>query len=107
MNLYYDKAGAPIDFDTFNRLFEDIGYRHVAMDARGDFEISTVWLGINHRFTSDGPPMIFETMIFGPAELAPASLEGYQRRWSTEAQALEGHAEAVALVEQALAKVRR
>ncbi|WP_166903861.1 hypothetical protein [Mycobacterium sp. DL440] len=33
----------------------------------GDDEVvvSTVWLGLNHSFTDDGPPIIFETMVFG------------------------------------------
>lgn len=28
--------------------------------------VSTVWLGLNHRFYGDGPPIIFESMMFTP-----------------------------------------
>jgi len=30
-----------------------------------NIEVSTVFLGIDHSFSSDGPPILFETMIFG------------------------------------------
>jgi hypothetical protein len=39
--------------------------RHVAKDDVGDVRVSTVFLGLDHRFTGDGPPLLFETMIFG------------------------------------------
>jgi hypothetical protein len=29
--------------------------------------VSTVWLGIDHRFGGDGPPLIFESMVFSKA----------------------------------------
>ena len=50
--------------------------------------ISTVFLGLNHRF-GDGPPLVFETMIFG----GPAN--EYQMRYSTWDEAVEGHMAAV------------
>jgi hypothetical protein len=30
----------------------------------GSWRVSTVWLGIDHRNWGDGPPLLFETMIF-------------------------------------------
>jgi hypothetical protein len=30
----------------------------------GDVEVSTVFLGIDHNFSSEGPPLLFETMVF-------------------------------------------
>jgi hypothetical protein len=35
-----------------------------------EVDVSTIWLGINHRF-GDGAPLIFETMVFydGPEDL--------------------------------------
>jgi hypothetical protein len=38
--------------------------RHVAQDEREGVRISTVFLGLDHNW-SDGPPLLFETMIFG------------------------------------------
>jgi hypothetical protein len=51
-------------------------------------EISTVWLGINHNW-HDGPPIIFETMVFGGPN------DGECFRYSTEKEAREGHAQIV------------
>ncbi len=47
--------------------------------------VSTVFLGINHQF-GDGPPLLFETMIFG----GPLDQE-YQTRCSTWEEAEQMH----------------
>jgi hypothetical protein len=68
--------------------------------------ISTVWLGLNHRFGL-GPPLIFETMVFPPKlTMRPIGIDGFKivipwikrgysdldcDRYSTEAEAREGH----------------
>lgn len=31
-------------------------------------KLSTVWLGLDHNFFGIGPPLIFETMLFAPAD---------------------------------------
>lgn len=53
--------------------------------------VSTVFLGINHRF-GDGPPLIFETTVFPP--WARGS-DLFMDRYSTEAEAKRGHDKAV------------
>ena len=58
-------------------------------------EVSTVFLGLNHQF-GDGPPLIFETMVFG------GDLDGEQERYSTEAEAIEGHKAMIVRVQQTL-----
>lgn len=68
-----------------------IGYTESADDCH----ISTVWLGLNHNFSRNGPPLIFETMVFGGA------LDGYQERYSTKELAAEGHARWVQTVRDA------
>ncbi len=88
-----DDSGNPVPCDdifTWGRWFEDPTKRRVAMTETGDVRVSTVFLGLNHRF-SDGPPLIYETMIFGGPH------DSYQQRYSTKEEALEGHAEAVKL----------
>jgi hypothetical protein len=45
-------------------MFSDTDKRRVALTRIGPFEVSTVFLGIDHNFRMDGPPMIFETMTF-------------------------------------------
>lgn len=84
---YYDRAGQEIDGDTWARILQPEN-QQVAADKIGNVTVSTVWLGLNHRF-GEGPPLIFETLVFeGP-------LDGEMERYSTEAEALEGHAQMV------------
>lgn len=54
--------------------------------------VSTVFLGLNHRFTGEGEPHIFETMAFLPDD------DEYQTRCGTWEHADEQHAKAVAYV---------
>jgi hypothetical protein len=47
-------------------------------------QVSTVFLGLNHNF-GNGPPMLFETMIFG------GRFDQEQWRYSTWEEAEKGH----------------
>ena len=47
--------------------------------------VSTVFLGIDHRHFGSGPPILFETMIFG------GELDGHQWRYSSWDDAETGH----------------
>lgn len=58
----------------------------------GDVYVSTVFLGIDHSFTDDGPPILFETMIFGGPN------DQWQERYFTWDEALAGHNRVVALL---------
>jgi hypothetical protein len=62
-----------------NPTAHEIGY-----DIIGDASVSTVFLGVNHQH-GDGPPLVFETMIFGGA------LDRHGRRYSTLKDARSGH----------------
>jgi hypothetical protein len=66
--------------------------RIVAQNKLGSVMISTVFLGLDHSFTSSGPPLLYETMIFGGEH------DGYQTRCSTYEQAVEMHKVALAKV---------
>jgi hypothetical protein len=59
--------------------------RVVASTTIGAARVSTVFLGIDHRF-GKGPPLLFETMVFGGA------MDGEANRSSTWAEAEEHHA---------------
>ena len=37
----------------------------IALDYVGKIKISTVFIGIDHQFLKSGPPLLFETMVFG------------------------------------------
>lgn len=89
---YYDVDGNPIDLMTWAHLMEIKEYRIVRHTKVGGHIISTVWLGLNSNFWG-GPPLIFETMIFGEDEF-----DGYQERYSTVDEAVRGHEQAVQMV---------
>ena len=100
MTLWYDRQGHPIDTETADQRLGDTKYKRVALtditsasDPEITYRVSTVWLGVNHNFTDDGPPIIFETMVFGPKDA-----DEYMQRYSTEDQARAGHAETVTVV---------
>lgn len=59
--------------------------------------ISTVWLGLNHQWGS-GPPLIYETMVFGPEDWSDLDCERYSSRLEAEA----GHVIAIAGVTRRL-----
>jgi hypothetical protein len=67
------------------------GIRNIAKSKIDGVEISTVFLGLNHQF-GDGPPLVFETMIFGGKH------DQWQERCSTYDEAVAMHKQAVDLV---------
>lgn len=61
--------------------------RRVAFDDCGPLgEASTVFLGCDHQWATGGPPLLYETMVFG------GPLDGETRRYPTRAEAAAGHA---------------
>ena len=68
--------------------YEDPDDRRVAKDERDGVQVSTVFLGLDHGW-GDGPPILFETMIFGGPH------NKYQERYATWEEAEAGHARAV------------
>ena len=57
--------------------------------------ISTVFIGLDHQY-GDGPPLVFETMIFGGKH------DHEQWRYSTWKEAEAGHAKALQLAKNTL-----
>jgi hypothetical protein len=90
---FYDRSGREIDLERWQLLFHDRRYQQVAYTEVGDYEISTVWLGIDYGFGHLEKPLIFETMIFGPH-----LTNEEQWRYSTEEDATAGHWNAVTQV---------
>lgn len=99
MSVYYilkDRKPVPVEsLEEWAKSY-DITDRHVARDKIGDVEISTVFMGVNHRIHGDGPPLVFETMIFGGAH------DWHKTRASTWEEAEQQHAVAVAIVRSGL-----
>jgi hypothetical protein len=107
---YFDKNGVPLSLGQFVALFEDVDYRRVAYTDLGHAQISTVWLGIDHDFSffggKKGPPIIFETMVFGLlADLDLTDRDTW--RYSTLEQAQAGHEQVVAEVERRIEELLR
>jgi hypothetical protein len=97
---YYDRQGNPMALSQWAKAFRDedrIVARETVRGATASADVSTVWLGLDHQFFPGGPPLIFETMVFG------GPLDQEQVRYSTEAQAHAGHAEMLDRVRAALA----
>lgn len=98
------------DVYEWARMFE-AGNRHVGDEEIGPLRVSTVFLGLDHNYSQKGPPLVFETMIFGPpedtamfgrlAETRPA-LEMW--RYATWAEAETGHKVACEIARQHLAE---
>ena len=93
-------------FEHADRVVAQTGYRQTRM-VDGPYgrypkhvagiQVSTVFLGLDHRFFGDGPPLIFETMVFGgPHDEA-------QERYCSWKAAEAGHKRWVAKVFPALA----
>jgi len=86
--------------------------RHVGDDEIGPLRVSTVFLGIDHNFwDDDGPPIVFETMIFGPPE--DVEIFGRRRvmrpdldmqRYATWDEAEAGHRVACEIARQMVAE---
>jgi len=60
----------------------------------GDVHVSTVFLGLNHNFLRSGPPILFETMVFGGKH------DNDQERCATWEEAEAMHQRAVEMVRQ-------
>lgn len=69
----------------------DLSNNRVDYTEVGELRVSTVFLGLDHNFTGKGPPILFETMVFG------GTLEEMGQRYHTEEEALKGHLEIVTL----------
>lgn len=85
---WYDRDGRPFDENgdpTVSNSWRWPNNKRVGNTVLdGDVTVSTVHLGLDHRY-GGGSPLIFETMIFGGEH------DQYQRRYSTEEEAMRGH----------------
>lgn len=99
--LWYDKSGTPMTMKQAASVFKDPVYKRVGSDtvtcAGRSWWVSTVWLGIDHGW-GDGPPVIFETMIFAQQSLTDPDEDQREQettRYTTLADAEAGHAKTV------------
>jgi hypothetical protein len=107
--LYYlqDENGEPYSVDMMTwALWFERNDRRIAYDEVGGFSVSTIFLGLDHNW-GEGPPVLWETMIFSDG----TTWDGHAERYTSRAAALKGHKRAVAIVErvmqEAQARLRR
>lgn len=87
-----DRNPVPCSLEEYGDMCKEAGSRVVKQETVGAHKVSTVFLGIDHRFSGDSPPIVFETMIFGYDE---GDKDQYQERCSTWREAEQMHATAV------------
>lgn len=98
MNHYIlDANGDPVpepDYLAWARWFETsvVARRVDQTNLANGVMVSTVFLGIDHRQLVDGPPILYETLVFG------GIMDGEGQRYATRAEARCGHEEMVSAV---------
>ena len=92
-----ERRPVPVDIETWGRFFEHEPNRIVGMtQITSEVEVSTVFLGLDHGLWRDGPPILFETMIFG------GPLDQCQWRYVSWDDAEVGHQAAVRKAREAI-----
>ena len=86
----FTRAEQYIEWDARERgIRADNDPYHVARTELGDGRyVSTVFLGLDHEWNPNHPPLLFETMVFPDCEVC--------ERYSTWEQAVAGHDQVVA-----------
>ena len=74
------------------------GDNRVALDEIGGIRVSTVFLGLDHNWSRQGDPLLFETMVFMLDDEA-----GDMNRYFTWGEAEAGHKKIVELIKVQLA----
>jgi hypothetical protein len=90
-----NRRAVPVaDVQAWARAFDN-DRRRVAATEVGGYTVSTVFLGLDHQY-GDGPPLLFETLVFGPA-----AHDGDMDRCSTWDEAEAMHERMVASIKAA------
>jgi hypothetical protein len=96
-----DEQGNPVlaDLDTWAAWIQK-AERHVGDEKVGPYRISTVFLGLDHQY-GEGPPVLWETMIFRSPADDEDDLDQHQERCSgSKEQAEAMHHKVVELVKE-------
>lgn len=68
-----------ISFDELLARPKDGTWKRVALTiVHEGCEVSTVFLGLDHSWTPGGPPLVFETMVFGGQQYTCLTKQGDQ-----------------------------
>lgn len=94
---YVMRDGVPVEVgvrEWATAFGRDRDNRIVERTKVGDVLVSTVFLGLDHNFTDEGPPILWETLVFG----GPLNEEMY--RYTSLEDAKAGHAAMVQRVKE-------
>lgn len=80
------------EFEAFSVDFERRRVAHT--DLADDVRVSTVFLRWDHNFYDDGPPILFETMVFG------GPFDQQHQRYETWDEAQAGHQRVVTALQE-------
>ena len=78
-----------VDLATWGKWFAANNRIIEVTEINSEIDVSTVFIGVDHRLVGKGPPLLFETMIFG----GPMDQEYW--RYASWDDACVGHAVAV------------
>jgi hypothetical protein len=81
------------DLGRWARFMDAPHARTLGDDTIDDARVSTGFLGLDHNHTLSGPPVLWETMIFGGAH------DSWQARYTSKLDAIVGHHAVLAWVQ--------
>jgi len=88
----------PVELLVWAKWLEHAGEQRIVeqtnIGKKGRISVLTVFLGLNHRLNNEGPPLLFETMVFG------GEWDQETDRYSTWKEAENGHKKMVKKVKQ-------
>jgi hypothetical protein len=90
----YDMEGNPCTAEEFMGLFR---CNQLEVTKIKGLTVSTIYLGIDHGYGKEWPPLIFETMIFDQMQDGNGEVGCW--RYRTKQAALDNHAEILRLIE--------
>jgi hypothetical protein len=107
--LYLEVGGIPVPSDDlmFWALQMEHADRSVGKTKVGDLLVSTVFLGLDHNYQEEGPPILYETMVFDEDHkcvddwAGESSFWGEVQRYSTREEAQAGHEATVNAIKEA------
>jgi len=83
--LQEDKTPVACNIEDINQSASNILAKTELEINNEKVRVSTVFLNLNHNYSDQGPPVLFETMIFGGKH------DSYQDRYTSYEDAMRGH----------------
>ena len=85
--MYYDLNPKTGEITQAGGFIQGATRFHMETQVR-EYRISTVFLCLDHSFSTSGPPILFETLIFGPEN---SQYDQEMERYCTLKEAKNGH----------------